>query len=262
MLRREFLLGVAGAAMCPAIGQGFILIAHRGGVVGIDRPENSAAAIAGAIEHGYWMVEVDVRRTKDGEPILHHDRNLNGIYGDPRRPEEMTWAELKTLKAKANGAHPVHFEEACAMCGGKMRFMLDVKESDWPKEFYQRIVRYMDAAKVPGPIYSLGGLRVKDLFDGRVMVSAPRTELRVRADRGEPVAKELFVFELANEVDAAGLALCKELKVVYVAAINTFRYTMAKRDEVKGPEEDARRLRELGIHYYQIDSRYESLFDA
>jgi hypothetical protein len=261
MLRREFLSGLAGAAVCSAIGRGFRLIAHRGGVVDADRLENSARAITAAIEHGYWMIEVDIRRTKDGEPVLHHDATLAGYYREPRRPEEMTWAELKALHAVRGGGHPVHFEEACAMCGGKIRLMLDLKGNDWPKVFYQRLLKCIDSEKVPGPIYSLGGARVKPLFDGRVMVSANRKDLRTYADRGEPVAKDYFLFELGSELDGQAVTLCRQLKVVPVAAINTFRYTMTKRDESAGPAEDIGKLRELGVQDYQVDSRYESLFD-
>jgi hypothetical protein len=36
---------------------------------------------------------------------------------------------------------------------------------------------------------------------------------------------------------------------------------MAKRDEWKGPAEDVGKLRELGVVDYQVDSRYESLFN-
>ena len=260
MLRREFFCGLAGLAVCSAIGRNFRLIAHRGGLVEADRPENSARAIAGAIEHGYWMIEVDVRRSKDGEPVLHHDGTLQKIYQDPRRPEDLTWAELKTLRASAGGGHPVHFEELCAMCSGKMRLMLDLKASDWPKEFYQRLVKYMDSAKIPGPIYSLGGARVKPLFDDRVMVSANSKELRTYIDQGHAVAKDYFLFELGSNLDAPTVALCRDTEVVPVAAINTFRYTMAKRDGTTGPAEDVKKLREMGVVDYQVDSRYEGLF--
>jgi hypothetical protein len=142
-----------------------------------------------------------------------------------------------------------------------MRLMLDLKGNDWPKEFYQRLLKYMEAEKVPGPVYSLGGSRVKPLFDGRVMVSANRKDLRTYADRGEPVDKEYFLFELGSVLDREAVSLCRELKVKPVAAINTFRYTMAKRDEWTGPAEDIRKLRELGVQDYQIDSRYDSLFE-
>ena len=168
MQRRDFLTGAAGAAICWGRGPGIHLIAHRGGVVDNGRPENSAAAISAAIEHGYWMIEVDVRRTKDGEPILHHDPTLQRYYGDTRRPEELTWKELKALRANPGGGSPVHFDQACSMCNGKTRLMLDLKASDWPKEFYGRLLRIMEDQRIPQPVYSLGGARVKPLFDGRV----------------------------------------------------------------------------------------------
>jgi hypothetical protein len=57
------------------------------------------------------------------------------------------------------------------------------------------------------------------------------------------------------------VTLCRKLKVVPVAAINTFQYTLAKRDEIKGPAEDVAKLRRLGVTHYQVDSRYEYLFD-
>ena len=68
MQRRDFLTGVAGAAICWGRGPGIHLIAHRGGVVDNGRPENSAAAISAAIEHGYWMIEVDVDAQRMANP--------------------------------------------------------------------------------------------------------------------------------------------------------------------------------------------------
>lgn len=260
ILRRDLLIMLAGAGLSSAYADDLRLIAHRGGVVGPDAPENSANAIQTAIARGYWMIEVDVRRTRDGEPVLHHDPTLQRDYGDTRRVEETTWNELKMLRAKRGGGSPVHFEDACKLCGGRMRLMLDLKGQDWPKEFYTRLLRVIDSARVPGPIYSLGGARVKPLFDGRVMVSANRKDLRKWADEGQNVERDYFLFELGSDVNEEALSLCRELRAEPVAAINTFRYTMAKRDEWKGPAEDIARLLKLGIKSYQIDSMYEPLF--
>ena len=52
------------------------LIAHRGGVVNSKSPENSLKALNEAINRGYYMVEVDVRLTKDGVLITHHDKDF------------------------------------------------------------------------------------------------------------------------------------------------------------------------------------------
>jgi hypothetical protein len=77
---------------------------------------------------------------------------------------------------------------------------------------------------------------------------------------GEDVSRNYFLFELASELDEAAVQLCRKHNVAPVAAINTFRYIMAHRDEVKGPAEDAARLKKIGVEYYQIDSRYDYLF--
>jgi hypothetical protein len=137
---------------------------------------------------------------------------------------------------------------------------LDLKASDWPKEFYGRLLRTMETQRILQPVYSLGGSRVKPLFDGRVMVSANRKSLADAAQRGEAVDREYFLFELGSDLDSDAVSLCRKLKVVPVAAINTFRYTMAKRDETTGPAEDVAKLRRIGVMHYQIDSRYEGLF--
>lgn len=266
MTRRDFasrvLAAPALAALAPAqaaIARDLRLIAHRGGVVDASRPENSPAAVAAAIDHGYWMIEVDVRQTRDGEPILYHDRTLEKYYAESRGPEDLTWAELRKLKSNPGQKPPLHFEELCAMCSGRMRLMLDLK-AQWEPPFYQRLLRHMTDGKIPGPIWSLGGARVRPLFDGKVMVSANRKSLLAAAEAGEPVAERYFLFELGSVLDKEAFDLSRKLNVAPVAAINTFRYTMAKRDEWEGPKEDIARLRALEVKHYQVDSRYEPLF--
>lgn len=258
MTRREFSTLVATSATA-AIAKDLRLIAHRGGVVDSLRPENSPGAVQAAMDHGYWMIEVDIRRSRDGEPVLHHDSTLAKYYADSRRPEELTWAELSRLKSTPGGKPPLHFEELCAMCKGRMRLMLDMK-GQWEPAFYQRLLRYMGDGGIPSPIYSLGGPRVRPFFDGKVMVSVNRKALHDAAEAGEPVAQRYFLFELGSELDTQAVALARKLQVTPVAAINTFRYTMAKRDEWEGPKEDIHRLRGLGVKDYQVDSRYEPLF--
>ncbi len=87
-----------------------------------------------------------------------------------------------------------------------------------------------------------------------------KTGLPGPLDSGEPVAQRYFLFELGSELDQSAIDLALRHNVTPTAAINTFRYTMAKRDEWEGPKEDIARLRSLGLRHYQVDSRYESLF--
>ena len=247
------------ASATAAFAKDIRLIAHRGGVVDSSRPENSPGAVAEAIARGYWMIEVDVRSTRDGEPVLHHDNTLAKYYGEPKRVEELTWAEVRKLKSNPGGTPPLHFEELCAMCSGKMRLMLDLK-GQWESPFYARLLRIIMDASVPNPIWSLGGPRVRPYFEDQVMVSVDRKTLRDAAAAGEPVAEQYFLFELASELDREGVRLARSYNVDPVAAVNTFRYAISKRDDWAGPKEDIAKLLPLGVRHYQVDSRYEPLF--
>jgi glycerophosphoryl diester phosphodiesterase len=248
MLRRSFL----SAGTLLAISSRYRLIAHRGGVVGEGKPENSAEALDAAIINGYWMAEVDVRRSKDGEPILYHDAKFGKYHDSNARPEDLTWKELSSLRPKIQ-----HFDDACARASGKIRLMLDLKGEGWPPAFYSRLLDLMEKWRVPGPVYSLGGPKVLPLFENTIQVSISRDELA----KHEGSTQNFFLFELASAMDAESVKVARERQVEPVAAINTFRYTMAKRDEVEGPREDFEKLRRLGVRCYQVDSRYENLFD-
>lgn len=255
MTRREL-----ASLLAAAIAPGIRLIAHRGGVVDGERPENSPGAVRAAIERGYWMIEVDVRRAKDGEPVLYHDNNLSKYFATSARVEDLTWPELRRLTSQPGGTSPLHFEELCAACGtAGMRLMLDLK-GQWEPGFYRRLLQVMTDNRVPQPIWSLGGPRVRPLFDGQVVTSINRKTLQAALDNNEPVAERYFLFELGSELDQPTIQLARRHKVTSVAAINTFRYTMARRDEWEGPKEDVARLRGLGVDHYQVDSRYEPLF--
>jgi glycerophosphoryl diester phosphodiesterase len=67
-------------------------LAHRG-LHGDGRPENSLAAFAAAREAGYG-VELDVHLTRDGVPVVVHDRDLARLTGRPGRVARSTAAEV------------------------------------------------------------------------------------------------------------------------------------------------------------------------
>ena len=57
-----------------------LVIAHRG--ASADFPENSLDAFSGAFEQGADWIELDVRRTKDGVLVVHHDLQTLSDYFD------------------------------------------------------------------------------------------------------------------------------------------------------------------------------------
>lgn len=236
------------------------LAAHRGGVVDEAHPENSTASVQAAISRNYWMIEVDVRATRDGEPILQHDSTFDRYFGDPRRPEDMTWAEVRQLRSSPGDRAPLHFDEMCALAEGKLRLMLDLKGTSFPKPYLQRIEDTMRRHSLLEGSCTLGGGTVKEHFAGKILLSAGRQQLREAAARKEDVGHRYFLFELGSVMDSEAVSLCATHGVMCMAAINTFRYEMAKVDHWEGAAQDIRRLRTLGVRHFQIDSIYDRFF--
>lgn len=62
------------------------LIAHRGGRRGA---ENSIDALIHAARLGADAVECDLRRTRDGVPVIFHDDTLFRLTGNPAAVSEL-----------------------------------------------------------------------------------------------------------------------------------------------------------------------------
>ena len=73
------------------------LFAHRGSSARF--PENTLPAFADAVALGVPYLEMDVRTTRDGVVVVHHDPTLQRLCGDSRAVTELTLAELRTLDA-------------------------------------------------------------------------------------------------------------------------------------------------------------------
>ncbi|MBP2562052.1 glycerophosphoryl diester phosphodiesterase [Neorhizobium galegae] len=80
------------------------IVAHRG--IWKDAPENSLLSIQRTIEAGYDIVEIDVRRTADGEFVLLHDDTLERMTGLNREPEQLTLRELTSLALRNRDGGP------------------------------------------------------------------------------------------------------------------------------------------------------------
>ncbi len=63
-------------------------------------PENSLKAIEKCIAMGVDMVEIDVRRSADGELVIIHDKTLDRTTNGKGRVGDFNLAELKLLKLK------------------------------------------------------------------------------------------------------------------------------------------------------------------
>ena len=77
------------------------LVAHRG--YARRHPENTLSSVDGAIRAGARFVEIDVQLTKDGFPVLFHDRTTERMCGEPGSIGERTLAEVRMLACHEPG---------------------------------------------------------------------------------------------------------------------------------------------------------------
>lgn len=66
-------------------------------------PENSLQGIRNCIDMGVDMVEIDLKKTKDGHLVVMHDKTINRTMTGKGNAEDYTLAELKAMRLK-NGA--------------------------------------------------------------------------------------------------------------------------------------------------------------
>jgi glycerophosphoryl diester phosphodiesterase len=107
------------------------VIAHRGFSGAF--PENTRSAILGAIAVGADMVEIDVRMTRDGVPVVFHDAALGGHAQPLRWIEELTSDEVRRIDLGAHkgerfrGERILTLDEALALVQDRIPVNLDMK---------------------------------------------------------------------------------------------------------------------------------------
>lgn len=80
--------------------EGFNVIAHRG--FDKDAPENTLSAFQAAVDNGYKTIELDIAWSKDGVPVVLHDKTINRTARKPdgsrlilpKKCSDLTYQEL------------------------------------------------------------------------------------------------------------------------------------------------------------------------
>jgi len=101
--------------------------AHRG-LHGPGVPENSRAAFAAAIAAGHG-IECDVQASRDAQPIVFHDYELDRLTGDKGPLAARTGAELAQVRL-ANGEAPPPLGGLLELIGGRVPLLIEVKARD------------------------------------------------------------------------------------------------------------------------------------
>ncbi|MEN9558594.1 MAG: hypothetical protein RL141_963 [Candidatus Parcubacteria bacterium] len=104
------------------------IFAHRG-ASGRQAAENSLEAIRRAIELGAHGIEVDVRCTRDHEPVLIHDTDFRRIAGDARKVRLLSLQEVRGIPLR-HGGSVVSLDDLTANVPSPVVLNIEVKDPD------------------------------------------------------------------------------------------------------------------------------------
>jgi glycerophosphoryl diester phosphodiesterase len=141
-----------------------LVVAHRG--ASLDQPENTLPAFESAIEAGADVVELDVRLSADGVPVVMHDPEVSRATDGHGFVHELTLVELKRLNAsKGQGprAEVATLREVLEAVSGRAGVDLEIKNIPGEPAFDSPMEAVLTAA-----------LRDLDAtsFDGGVLISS------------------------------------------------------------------------------------------
>ncbi len=165
-----------------------LVASHRGDWR--NAPENSLQAFKNCIDNGVDMIEIDLKKTKDNQLVLMHDRTIDRTTDGTGKVEDYTLEELRRFHLK-NGMGRVTFhqiptlEEVLNLTKGKILINVD-KGYDYFKDVYE--------------------LLVKTNTVGQVIVKSSYPYEKVAAENGEVLDKVVYMPVVnLNKTDAAEL---------------------------------------------------------
>ncbi|MFC0600798.1 glycerophosphodiester phosphodiesterase [Streptomyces palmae] len=128
----------------------FTAVAHRGDPY-VHR-ENTLPSIRSAMRAGAGAVEIDVRLTRDGVPVVVHDATLKRLWGHDRPVRELTAAQVREV---TGGGVPLLDEALTTMLSGdgRVRVMIDLPDASAAHTAVTRVHEHGAAEQV----YYCGG---------------------------------------------------------------------------------------------------------
>jgi glycerophosphoryl diester phosphodiesterase len=104
-----------------------IKVGHRGARA--YEPENTLRSFQKALELGVDAVELDVRRTKDGQIVVMHDADVKRTTNGEGLVSDLTLAEIQKLNMDKN-EHAPSLKEALQFLNGKAKVFIELKEEN------------------------------------------------------------------------------------------------------------------------------------
>jgi glycerophosphoryl diester phosphodiesterase len=107
-----------------------VIVGHRG-AAGL-APENTLVAFEIAYRLGVRWLEIDVRLTRDGWPVVIHDESVDRTTSGSGRVAAMTMPEIRALRVcgAGDGTHVPTLSEALAALPTDARWLIELKADE------------------------------------------------------------------------------------------------------------------------------------
>ncbi len=161
------------------LGQKPWIIAHRG-ANGLVPFGNTMEAFEEAVRLGAPMVELDVRRTRDGELVCFHDEGVDGAL-----LADLTYVELCD-RTKALGFVAPRLEDVLRRFRQRVQFDIELKEAGYEDTIIAMVTSYVGRAEFICKSFldeAVAGLKARDhtVRAGLLLgMDGPRFSMRLR----------------------------------------------------------------------------------
>lgn len=165
-------------------------VGHRGAKA--YAPENTLASFRKALEIGVDAVELDVRKTRDGELAVMHDADVKRTTNGKGLVSDLTLAQIKAFSS--DGEKVPTLGEALEFLAGKVKVIIELKEQGCEEKVLAEVrrrgiekdvvitsfledalkkVRELDAAILTGLIYAKHSNPIKAALELKVNYLLP-----------------------------------------------------------------------------------------
>jgi len=206
------------------------IVCHRG--VKIFTPENTLSAIDLAICLGFNIVEIDVRQTKDGVPVVLHDSSVNRTTDGSGEIKKMNYADVSKLDAgswfdPSFAGEPVpRLEDILVHAKGWLEVYIEIKEAE-PEILIELVQRF---GMIGDCFFWCKDIKVMDqlrLLNKDVRLMARRYDFQTLKDaieRHNPQIIEFDSLKFTNEE----LKHCQELGILSMPYYTGFNLDIFK----------------------------------
>ncbi len=127
-----------------------LIVAHRG--YSAKAPENTLAAVQMALDAGVDAIEIDVRMSADGVPVVIHDETVDRTTASTGRVADLTAAQLGALDAgswmseKFSDQMIPTLRQVLELTAGRVQLVVELKE-EGSEVAVAELVREMNAGE-------------------------------------------------------------------------------------------------------------------